>query len=319
MEEQIQKLGIDVSIIIVNYKSTELLRNCLDSIYTFTKDISFEIIVVDNESIPGELEDVTKKFSGIKLVKNELNKGFGAANNQGTELAEGKYLLFLNNDTILQENSIKKVFDYADSISGENIIGCRLLNEDRSIQKSVFDFPTLANVFTSNFFLYLLFPKSKYFNKYHLMNSGINSITEVDVVTGAFLFTPKQIFKKLGGFDERFFFYMDETDLCYRYKQMNENVVYFPETSLIHLKGKSAGGESWFKNKYQSISTIKFFQKHFKGMKFFFAIIFHYAGLIIRIPVFLIGGILMMKRDLVKRSLYYTRLFFIYPANEFKS
>jgi GT2 family glycosyltransferase len=319
MEEQVQILGADISIVIVNYYSTELLKGCLDSIYNYTQGIDFEIIVVDNGSLAGEVENLIKEYSGIKLIKNESNKGFGAANNQGAELANGKYLLFLNNDTILQENSIKKVSDFADSIHEENIIGCRLLNEDNSIQKSVFDFPTLANVFTSNFFLYLLFPKSKHFNKYHLMNSGLSTITEVEVVTGAFLFIAINIFKKLGGFDERFFFYMDETDLCYRQKQKKGKVIYYPETSVIHLKGKSAKGESWFKNKYQSISTIKFFQKHFTGMSFFLAIVFHYSGLLLRIPIFLIGGILLMKRDLVKRSLYYLRLIFIYPANESKS
>lgn len=319
MEEQVQKLEIDVSIIIINYYSTELLEGCLDSIFKYMNGINSEIIIVDNGSVAGDLENLLSKYSGIKLVMNQSNKGFGAANNQGAELAKGKYLLFLNNDTIIQENSIKKVFDYANSISGENIIGCRLLNADGSIQKSVFDFPTLANVFTSNFFLYLLFPKSKHFNKYHLMNKGINSITDVEVVTGAFLFITKNIFKKLGGFDERFFFYMDETDLCYRHRQNNGRVIYYPEISVIHLKGKSAKGESWFKNKYQSISTIKFFQKHFSTMKFILAIFFHYSGLMLRIPIFLIAGILLMKKELMKRSFYYLRIIFIYPANEVKS
>lgn len=319
MEEQVQKLRIDVSIVIINYYSTELLEGCLYSINKHTHGIDFEIIIVDNGSVAGELENLNEKYSGIKLIKNESNKGFGTANNQGAELAKGKYLLFLNNDTILQENSIKKIFDYANSNQGENIIGCRLLNEDRSVQKSVFDFPTITNVFTSTFFLYLLFPKSKYFNKYHLMNSGINDSTEVEVVTGAFLFLPKTTFTMLGGFDERFFFYMDETDLCYRHKKNKGNVIYYPETSVIHLKGKSAKGESWFKNKYQSISTIKFFQKHFTGMKYFLLLFFHYTGLIFRVPLFFIGGILLMKKDLVKRSLYYVRLIFIYPANEFKN
>ena len=319
MEEQVQKLRIDVSIVIINYYSTELLEGCLYSIYKHTRGINFEIILVDNGSVAGELENFLTKYPGIKLIKNNTNNGFGAANNQGVELANGKYLLFLNNDTLLQENSIKQVFDYAESKKNNTIIGCKLLNEDKSIQKSVFDFPTLANVFTSNFFLYLLFPKSKYFNKYHLMNKGINRITEVEVVTGAFLFLPKTTFTMLGGFDERFFFYMDETDLCYRHKQNDRKVIYYPETSVIHFKGKSANGESWFKNKYQSISTIKFFQKHFTGLKYFLLLFFHYTGIIFRVPLFFISGILLMKKDLVKRSLYYVRLIFVCPANEFKS
>jgi len=319
MEEQIQKLEIDISVIIVNYNSSELLKNCLNSIDQFTKEINYEVIVVDNNSITGDIEKLLEDYNRMTLIKNEVNKGFGEANNQGVEVAKGKYILLLNNDTILFENSIKKVFDFAESLDGNDIIGCKLLNADKSVQKSVYDFPSLINVFTSNFFLYLLFPKSKYFNKYHLMNKGISRIAEVDVVTGAFLFTSRKTFEVLGGFDERFFFYMDDTDLCYRHKKNNGKVIYFPETSIIHLKGKSAKGESWFKNKYQSISTIKYFQKHFCGLDFLMVIIFHYLGLLVRIPVFILGGIIMMNRNLVRRGFFCFRLLFLYPANRFKS
>lgn len=319
MEEQIQKLEIDVSIIIVNYNSTELLKICINSIEKFTNSINYEIIVVDNSSMLGHVDELLKFHDRITLIKNDINRGFGAANNQGVEVANGKYILLLNNDTILFENSIKKVFDFAESLDGNEIIGCKLLNEDKSVQKSVYDFPKLLNVFTSNFFLYLLFPKSKYFNKYHLMNKGISRITEVDVVTGAFIFMSRKSYEVLGGFDERFFFYMDDTDLCYRHKHNNGKVIYFPETSIIHLKGKSAKGESWFKNKHQSISTIKFFQKHFFGLEFLLMLFFHYAGVLVRIPLFIIGGIVMLNKTLVMRGVYYIRLIFIYPANEFKN
>jgi hypothetical protein len=319
MEEQIHKLEIDVSIIIVNYNSTELLKNCIDSVEKFTTGINFEIIVVDNNSITGDIDELLKFHDRIKLIKNDVNRGFGAANNQGVEVAKGKYVLLLNNDTILFENSIKKVFDFAESLDGNEIIGCKLLNEDKSIQKSVFDFPSLVNEFTSNFFLYLIFPKSKYFNKYHLMNRGISRTTEVDVVTGAFLFINRISFDALGGFDERFFFYMDDTDLCYRHKKNKDRVVYYPETAIIHLKGKSAGGESWFKNKHQSISTIKFFQKHYFGLEFLLMLFFHYVGLLLRIPLFILGGIFMVNKNLVMRGIYYFSLIFLYPANQFKS
>jgi O-antigen biosynthesis protein len=318
MEEQIHKLEIDVSIIIVNYNSTPLLMNCLDSVEKFTTGIKYEIIVVDNNSMTGDIDELLNDHNRIQLIKNDSNKGFGTANNQGVKVAKGKYVLLLNNDTILFENSIKKVFDFAESLEGNEIIGCKLLNEDKSVQISVYDFPSLLNVITSNFFLYLLFPKSKYFNKYHLMNRGISRTTEVDVVTGAFLFINRKSFDALGGFDERFFFYMDDTDLCYRHKQNNGKVIYFPETSIIHLKGKSAGGESWFKNKHQSISTIKFFQKHCFGLEFLLMLFFHYVGLLLRIPLFLLGGMFTLNKNMVMRGVYYFRLIFIYPPNEFK-
>lgn len=318
MEKQVQKLTIDVSVITVNYNSIDLLKNCIDSLQKFTKDINYEIIVVDNNSMAGDIDKLLKDYDRITLVKNDVNKGFGSANNQGVKIAKGKYVLLLNNDTILFENSIKKVFDFTESLKGNIIIGCKLLNEDRSIQKSVYDFPTLLNVFTSNFFLYLFFPKSKYFNKYHLMNKGISKTTEVEVVTGAFLFMHCKTFEALDGFDERFFFYNEDTDLCFRFKEKYGKVIYYPETSIIHLKGGTAKINSWFKNKYHSISTIMFFQKHFKGLVFILLICWHYFGLFLRIPVFFVLGIMKMDTNLMKRGFYYWRLLFIYPANQFK-
>ncbi len=319
MEEQIQKLEKDVSVIVVNFNSTELLKDCLDSIIGFTDNINYEVIVVDNGSDKSDIEHFIKDFENILFIKNKVNRGFGGANNQGAAIAKGKYFLFLNNDTILFENTIKKVFDLAESVPGENIIGCKLLNEDKSIQKSVYDFPTLLNVFTSNFFLYLLFPGSKYFNRYHLMNKGIKEITGVDVVTGAFLFINRKSFETLNGFDERFFFYMEETDLCYRHKQNKGQIIYYPETSLIHLKGKSSSGESWFKNKYRSFATIYFFQKHFHGLKFCLAILFHHIGLLIRSPLFILFGVLSINKEMIRRGFYCFLLTFLYPSNQFKS
>ncbi|MCW8810147.1 MAG: glycosyltransferase family 2 protein [Ignavibacteriaceae bacterium] len=319
MEKQVQELEIDVSVIIVNYNSTVLLKNCLNSVNEFTKELNYEIIVVDNNSVEGDIEKQLKNCDRIKLIKNDINKGFGAANNQGVKISKGKYVLFLNNDTVLFENSIKKVFEYAESVNEKCIIGCKLLNEDRSLQKSVYDFPTLLNVFTSNFFLYLLFPKSKYFNKYHLMNRGINEVTKVDVVTGAFLFLRRKTFIDLSAFDERFFFYMEDTDLCYRHKKNSGKIIYYPETSIIHLKGKSAKGESWFKNKYRSFSTVKYFQKHFHGPEFYLSMIIHHIGLFIRSPLFVFAGVLSFNKDLIKRGFYSFLLVFIYPSNQFKN
>jgi len=319
MEKQIHKLEIDVSIVIINYNSTPLLKNCLDTVEKFTSGINYEIIVVDNNSMTGDVDELLKIHDRITLIINDVNRGFGAANNQGVEVAKGKYVLLLNNDTILFEDTIKKVFDFAETLEGNEIIGCKLLNEDKSVQKSVYNFPNLLNVFTSNFFLYLLFPKSKYFNKYHLMNKGISRITEVDVVTGAFIFISLKRFEELGGFDERFFFYMEDTDLCYRHRNVGGKVIYLPDTSIVHLKGKSAGSDSLFKNKYQSISTVKFFQKHFFGVEFLLMLFFHYVGLLLRIPLFMLGGMFTLNKNLVMRGFYHLRLIFLYPANEFKS
>jgi len=216
------------------------------------------------------------------------------------------------------ENTIKKVFDFAESKKKPVIVGCKLLNKDKTLQHSVFDFPSVLNVFTSNFFLYAIFPRSRYFNKYHLMNSRNLKTTEVDVVTGAFLFCSKDIIKQIDGFDERFFFYNEETDLCYRVKQNGGKVFYFPETSVVHLKGGTAKTMSWFVYKHQSESTIIFFQVHFDGLKYVSVLFFHFIGILIRIPVFLLIGIISFNRNLIIRSFFYFKLLFTYPQNFFK-
>ncbi len=311
------KSNLELSIVIVNYNSFKLLQNCLESIFKHSTGCGFEIIVIDNNSSKGHVDYVVREFDEITLIKNKINKGFGAANNQGLAIAKGKYVLFLNNDTILFENTIKKVFDFAETINENSIIGCKLLNKDKSLQHSVYDFPSLLNVFTSNFFLYSLFPKSKLFNKYHLMNRRINETTEVDVVTGAFLFGTKNKLQEIGGFDERFFFYNEETDLCYRFKKNGGKIYYFPMTAIVHLKGGTANKISWFAYRNQSISTIKFFQKHFAGLKYFSAVFLHYLGIFIRIPIFLLVGIFTLNSDLTIRSYYYLKLLSLYPKNLF--
>ena len=304
---------IAVSIIIVNYNSLTLLMNCLATLTKYTSEINYEIILIDNGSDENRIEEKLKHYPEIISIFNKENKGFGTANNQGLAIAKGKYVLFLNNDTIFFENTIKKVFDFAESIKKPVIVGCKLLNQDKTLQHSVFDFPSVLNVFTSNFFLYAIFPRSKYFNKYHIMNRGNIATIEVDVVTGAFLFCSKDIIKKIDGFDERFFFYNEETDLCYRVKQNGGKVYYFPETSVVHLKGGTAKTISWFAHKHQSESTIKFFQQHFSGLKYVSILVFHYTGILIRIPIFLLIGIITFNRNLIIRSFYYFKLLFTYP------
>lgn len=313
-----QTKSIQVSIILVSYNNFHLLKACLDSLYKFTHNLIFEVIIVDNCSTEKNIESLIYGLPNVTLIKNDSNRGFGSANNQGISVARGTYILLLNNDTILTENSIYEVYRFADNLGEDAIIGCRILNPDGTLQHSVYDFPSVWNVFTSNFFLYQLNKKSKFLSKYHLMNKAINIITEVDVVTGAFVFVNTEGIKRIQGFDERFYFYNEETDLCFRFKKNGGKIYYFPRTSIIHIKGGTSGSNLWFKFKNQSISQIKYFQKHFRGIKFLSLLLFHYTGIFIRIPVFLLSGIFTLNNYLIKRGLYFARLLFLYPKNSFK-
>lgn len=313
-----EKEEIDVSIIIVNYNGLDLLDNCLKTFNEFSKDFSYEIIVVDNNSQIGNVEAIVSKYENTHLIKNCKNLGFAAANNQGLEISKGEYVLLLNNDTIFIENTIKEVLDFIKSKDGDVFVGCKLLNQDLSLQLSTFNFPSLINVIASSLFLYKIFPDSPVLNKYYLSRKNISEPVEVDVIIGAFILSPRKTLNKLKGFDDSFFFYSEEVDLCYRLKKKGGKVFFYPKTKMIHLGGASADKIPWFKYRNQFISYIQFYQKHFKGIDFLLLVIFQYLGLIIRISVSFLGGLIIGNKSLIIRSYYHWKQLWIYPKNKFK-
>lgn len=309
---------MEVSVIIVNYNGNKLLDLCLHSLIDCTHGLDFEIIVVDNHSLESDAEKVSSKYPNILLIKNDRNIGFSAANNIGIRHAQGKYILLLNNDTKFHENSLKAVFDFAESCTQDVFIGCKLLNEDGSHQISLVDFDTLTNSFGENFFLYKLFPHSKLFNRFHANYATEKLPFEVDVVKGAFIFCSSSAVKKLNGFDTSFFFYGEETDLCQRFKKAGGKILFMPNTSVYHLGGASTDKNLWFKFKNQSIAKIQIYQKHYKGVVGLLLKTFHFVGIFIRAPLYFFAGVLMFNINLLKKSFYYFKTLFIYPRNQFK-
>lgn len=308
---------IDITVVIVNFNSLKLLDSCLHSLFNYAKGVNFEIIVVDNKSEEGNVEEIVSKYPGIKLIKNECNIGFAAANNKALNFAHGKYLLFLNNDVLFVDNVIKKVFDFAESRSDKIFAGIQLLNADKSKQESVVNFPSVWNAMTENFFLYKIFKHLKIFNKYYQNEIELKEPTEVDVIRGAFMFCPKAEIMKLNGFDERFFFYSEETDLCYRFKMSGGKIVFLPDLKLIHYGGSTADENLWFKYKNQTIGKIQFYQKHFSAINFFFVIIIHWIGLFLRSIVFTLAGLISINRNLIIKGYYFFKQLFVYPKNLF--
>ncbi len=308
-----------VSIIIVNYNGDKLLDDCLSSIELFTTGINYEIIIVDNNSTQGNVDTIVRKYKNTFLVKNDKNEGFSKANNIGLKYANGSYILFLNNDTIFLENSINKIIQFINKNDlGECIIGCKLFHKDNSEQLSVVDFFNLWNLIGENFFLYLIFKKSKLFNRFHFHYKQITEPIEADFMRGAFLICTASLVKKLDGFDQRFFFYGEETDLCYRAKKVGAKILFYPFTSIIHIGGATTSKNNWFKFKNANIAKIQFFQKHFSGIKFFLSILIHYFGIMLRIPIYFIMGIFKFDTLTFLKSFYYFRALFAYPKNNFK-
>jgi GT2 family glycosyltransferase len=310
---------VDVSIIIVNYNQFKILKECLNSITQWTDEIEYEIILVDNNSLDIDVDFLIDNFKKIKILRNSVNKGFAAANNQGIEIAQGKYILLLNNDTILIENSIQIVFNYIEANIDSKVVGCRLLNIDRTHQESFVEFPNLFNTFTESLFLYKIFKNSTIFSKYAKSFQKIETPIEVDVVRGAFMFCEADTLRKINGFDERFYFYSEETDLCYRVKSLGLKVLFYPDTSIIHLGGATAQSDNAFYFKNQAISKIQFYQKHFNFYKRFLVICIYKFGILLRIPLYLILGIFRIDTKYLTKAFYYFLQLLIHPKNKFKN
>jgi len=293
----------DISVIIVNYNNFELLRQCLSTLIRYTKGLEYEIIVVDNNSTDGDVETITSQFNNIILIKNETNEGFAKANNKGAKKAKGNYLLFLNNDTLFVENTLQILLQYLSEQKDRMLIAPKLLNKDGSVQHSVYSFQTLWLSFTTYSFLYSIFPRSRYFNRYCLINRGINEITEVETVTGAFMLFNREDFLELDGFDEDYFFYGEDNDLCKRFRNSGGKIIYYPDTKIIHLKGGTSKTD-WFHEKHHTLSVLNLFKKHYSFPKRILAHILFFAGNLARGILLLIASLVTFKTKYFRETLF---------------
>ena len=250
---------VDVSIIIVNYNTCKLTLQCIASIYQQTKGISFEVIVVDNDSSDGSADKIAAQFPGVNLIRSKTNTGFGKANNLGARQAKGKYLFLLNSDTVLIENTVKVQKDFLAQTKGQKIgvIGCNMLDANRQPITSYGNFPSIfQELFEYGF--------SKIFRDYYKSKVSIavtdnsKAMKEVDYIIGAAMFFEKDTFNAFGGFDEDFFLYFEETEFCYRMAGLGYKVIWNPDTAIIHYvsaSGKNGEGinyrivEEFYKSK----------------------------------------------------------------------
>jgi GT2 family glycosyltransferase len=276
----------DLSIILVSYNTRRLTLKCIKSIYKFTKNIKFEIIVVDNASSDGSIESLNKlkKKYPLNLLPQDKNLGFGAANNLGASLAGGKYLLFLNTDTRLSSNALRIALEDAKKIKGLGAYSCKLLNKDGSIQATGGYFPTLARIFTWQLFIDDLPLIGRMFRSVHPPVSFYRQRRELDWITGAFMLIPRSVFQKVSGFDEKIFMYVEDTDLCYRLKKRGYKVIYSPRATVTHFGGAS-GGNALLAEARQ---TVYFMKKHYSLPTAIAAAILIRVGALLRLGLFAI-------------------------------
>lgn len=229
---------MDLSIIIVNYNTRALTEQTVRSVIDTTSAIDYEIIVVDNSS--KEKEYFTMDNPRVKILSRVENKGFGHACNIGTNVAIGRYILYLNSDVIMQSGTLRGAVEYMDSHRDIGCLGIRTMLKDGTFDHGCKrGFPTPFNSLCYVLGLHRLFPKVKKFGGYTLNYLSNNETNEVDSVSGAFMLIPKSVLNKVGLFDESIFMYGEDIDLCYRIKQAGYKVVYYADVWMIHLKGQS--------------------------------------------------------------------------------
>jgi hypothetical protein len=283
---------IDVSVIIVAWNVRQLLHDCLKSVYEKTRDVDFEVIYVDNASEDGSVEMVKEQFGEVRIIENDKNEGFIKANNQGIEIAQGRYVLLLNSDTILLDNAIAKTVRFADANPDAAVFGCKVLNPDRTIQRTCFMYPSVLNMFLAATYLYKIFPKSRFFGREHMTWWGFDEAREVETICGCFSLVRKEAIAQVGLMDERYFVYGDDPDWCYRFRKAGWKVMFTPDGRIIHYGGQTTRQmRREFKLQLYG-SELIFMKLHRSRLSFFIARFLIALFLFARVPYWLVTGML---------------------------
>ena len=255
---------MDVSIIFVNYKTKDLTINAINSVIEKTEGVDYEIFVVDNASNDGSIEAIEQEFPNINIIKNPINSGFGSANNLAIKQAKGKYIFCLNTDTLLVNNAIKIMFDFMEKIENSKIGACGGYLVDKDL-KPIHCGGRLPNVKEIIWKLGLRQIFKKYYNEnmYISLNSDDENLdSKLGYITGADIFFRKSVLDKVGLFDENFFMYYEETDLCKRIWDSGYTIKFVPTAQIIHLEGASTKS-SIKKLKMIKKSEFYYFKKHY--------------------------------------------------------
>lgn len=254
----------DLSIIIVNYKTKNLLEQCLNSIYSENYHFSYEVSVVDNDSKDSSIEMVKKKFPQVKLIENRNNLGFAAANNQALRRSNARYLLLINPDTVVLPDSLNVMMEFMDEHPEAGIAGCKLLNPDYSLQYSCRKFSNFATFFLRGIHLDSIFPNNTILRKYMMFDWDHNEIREVEWVLGSCMMVRRKAVEQVGMLDENFVLYFEDQDWCYRMWKHGWKIYYVPQAQMVHYYQRRSAKQflnvlTWTHIK----SMLYFFKKHY--------------------------------------------------------
>jgi GT2 family glycosyltransferase len=230
---------MQLSIVIVNWNTRKILRDCLESVFANLGDLRAEVFVVDNGSTDGSPEMVAKEFPCARLIRNAENRGFAAANNQAIDQASGEYVLLLNSDTLVLGDVLQQSVEYLDRHAEVGVFGCRVLNADRSVQLTCSRYPSLVNLLLLTSGLYRC-RRPAWLGRYQILDWQRDTVRDVETVTGCYMMVRSAAIREVGPLDEDFFFYGEETDWCRRFADADWQLRFAPVGEIIHYGSLSS-------------------------------------------------------------------------------
>lgn len=252
-----------LSVIIVNYNVTQLLRNCLVSLRKYLRETDYETIVVDNASTDSSWKELVPEFPEVRFISSETNDGFARGNNKAISMAKGQYLLLLNPDTELEGFYMKEILDFADAQNNFGCLGVRMHDaEGRFLPESKRSVPDMFNSFEK---LFTNFKKNNS-KSYYRCDIDEQAVAEVDIVTGAFLLVKREVYHEAGGLDESYFMYGEDIDLCYTLLQKGFKNFYYGKASILHHKGESTVKDEVYLERFYGAMHI-FINKYYRNAK----------------------------------------------------
>lgn len=270
---------IDVSVIIVNWNTKDLLLDCIKSLIETTKKIKIEIIVVDNASSDGSPEAVQQNFPRVKIIVNKDNLGFARANNIGIMGSKGRYICLVNSDIKVINNALDQMISYMDNNPGVGVLGPKTLNADMTLRKNCRKYPSLWNMFCRSLGLHVLFPRIPFFSDTLMIYFDHSTIKKVNVLPGCFLLVRREALNDVGGLDENFFIYGEDKDWCKRFNYSGWDIHFFPSAEVIHFAGQSSSAAPIRFIIERLKANSYYWKKHHKKITYFLYVlilIFHY-------------------------------------------
>ena len=254
-------MDIDLSIVVVSYNTKAMTEACLDSVYRNLCRLNAQVILVDNDSKDGSVDMVRERFPQVELIANADNRGFAKANNQGFALCKGEYILLLNSDTVVLDDVLQRSVEYAREHRDVGAFGCRVLNTDRTMQPTCSGFPTLFRLLLLATSLDRL-KGPAFLDGYLLRRWKRDTERDVEVISGCYMLIRREVLEQVGGLDERFFFFGEETDWCLRMRQAGWRLVFAPVGEIIHHGGGSVRKLAFKRDVMLTDATVRLHAKH---------------------------------------------------------